>query len=236
MRLVRGRASERGTDRAVTGAMLTRSAETGEAAFRAWTPHRQVAFGRRDAHESGYERAKAAAADRGYPSVERSVGGRAVAYTGRTVAFAHAMPLDDARRGLDDRYEAAVDRVLAALSELGVGGEEGEPAESFCPGAHSVQCVGPDGPGKVAGVAQRVTSGGALVSGCLLVDERAELRDVLTAVYDALSVPFDPGSVGTVADAGGPDDPDAAVEALESVFAPAPSAVDDAAGLLNDTR
>jgi lipoate-protein ligase A len=215
MRLVRGRADTIHADRAATAAMLARAGETGEAAFRAWTPHRQVAFGRRDASAAGYEAACQAAADRDYAVVERSVGGRAVAYTGTTVAFAHALPLADARRGLTERYEAGVDGVRAALSDLGVDATPGEPSASFCPGDYSVRRR--DG-GKLAGIAQRVQSAAALVAGCVLVDDRTELVDVLDAVYDALDVPFDPASVGTVADAGGPRDPDRVCRALERTF------------------
>ncbi|MFC6725616.1 lipoate--protein ligase family protein, partial [Halobium palmae] len=57
------------------------------------------------------------------------------------------------------------------------------------------------------------------VAGCVLVAERDELRDVLSAVYGELGVAFDPMSVGTVADAGGPSDPEPVRAALEDVFA-----------------
>jgi hypothetical protein len=43
----------------------------------------------------------------------------------------------------------------------------------------------------------------------------SELIEVLRAVYDALSVPFDPESVGGVASAGGPDDPLQVARAVE---------------------
>jgi lipoate-protein ligase A len=219
MRLVRGRAATPEEDRAATAAMLSRAGDTGAEAFRAWTPHRQVAFGRRDTHADGYDRARRTAHDSGYTVVERSVGGRAVAYTGSTVAFAHALPLDDPRRGLSGRYEAGVDGVLVALHDLGVDAVRGEPAGSFCPGEHSVRLR--DG-GKVSGIAQRVQSNAALVAGCVLVDGRADLVDVLTPVYDALDVSFDPASVGTLAAAGGPEAPEQVCRALERAFLGAP--------------
>jgi lipoate-protein ligase A len=218
MRLVRGRATTPGDDRAATAAMFERAGATGEEAFRAWTPHRQVAFGRRDAREPGYEAACRAARERGYATVERSVGGRAVAYTGTTVAFAHALPLDDPRQGLTERYDAGVDGVVVALDTVGVETERGEPPGSFCPGEHSVQLADDERPGKVAGIAQRIRSDAALVAGCVLVADRHELVDVLSAVYCALDVPFDPASVGTVADAGEAIDPGAVCRALERAF------------------
>ncbi|WP_129112606.1 lipoate--protein ligase family protein [Halegenticoccus tardaugens] len=217
MRVIRGRAASREADRDVTAEMLRRTAETGTPAIRAWTPHRQVAFGRRDAHAAGYDRARRAAEERGFPPVERSVGGRAVAYTGETtLAFALAVPVEDLRVGLDERYEDATETVLRALRGLGADVEGGEPPASFCPGRHSLRA---DTGGKIVGIAQRVTQGAALVSGCVLVDEREELVDVLVAVYGALDVPFDPDSVGSVAAAGGPSDPEAVARAIEEGFA-----------------
>ncbi|MFB6101523.1 MAG: lipoate--protein ligase family protein [Haloplanus sp.] len=197
-------------DRDRTGAMLALTAETGEPAVRVWTPGRQVAFGRRDAAEPGYDRAVAAARDRGFETVERRVGGRAVAYTETTVAFAHTVPVGDVRSGLDDRYRATAARVRRALARLGVGTTPGEPPGSFCPGRHSLRAGG-----KVVGIAQRVRSDAALVAGCVVVADRAELVAVLDAVYDALDQPFDPGSVGSVAAAGGPSNPDRVARAVE---------------------
>jgi len=37
---------------------------------------------------------------------------------------------------------------------------------------------------------------------------------VLDPVYDALGVPFDPDTVGSVSTAGGPDDPERVIDAL----------------------
>lgn len=213
MRVLRGRAGTVDADRERTGAMLARTAETGEPAVRVWTPPRHVAFGRRDAAASGYDRAVAAARDRGFPPVERRVGGRAVAHTGSTVAFAHAVPVDDPRTGLTARYEAAVERVRRALATLGVDATAGEPADSFCPGSHSLRCDG-----KVAGVAQRVRSDAALVAGCVVVADREAFVGVLDPVYDALGQPFDPGSVGSVAAAGGPAETDAVAAAVEDAL------------------
>lgn len=214
MRVIRGREPTVEADRQATADMLAEAGETGVPAIRVWAPARQVAFGRRDSHAERYDEAKRAAEERGYHALERSVGGRAVAYTGETtLAFATAIPVDDMRQGLDQRYDDAVETVVAALETVGVAAERGEPPESFCPGDHSVQSGG-----KVSGIAQRVTKGAALVSGCVLVAEREELQDVLTPVYAALDVPFDPDSVGTVADAGGPDDPEAVARAIEDAF------------------
>lgn len=220
MRVIRGRAPSPAADRQATRELLDSVADTGVPAVRAWTPHRQVAFGRRDANEPGYGAARAAASERGFPPIERAVGGRAVAYTGTTVAFGSFEPADDGRTGITDRYEACVGVVLDALDSLGVDAWPGEPADAFCPGDYSVQACSSAGgrqtPGKLAGIAQRVTAGAALVSGVVVVSDRAAIRDVLVPVYDALGVPFDPDSIGSVAAAGGPDGAEQVARALES--------------------
>lgn len=202
MRVLRGRADDPETDRERTADLLDWVREAGEPAVRVWIPHRQVAFGRREARAEGYQRARAAATARGYRPLERGVGGRAVAYTGHsTLAFARIEPVEDMRRGMDDRYERLTDDVAGALADLGVAVERGEPSDAFCPGDHSLRR--PDG-GKVAGIAQRITRGAALTSGVLLGGESEELREVLGAVYGALDQPFDTDSVGSVAAGGDP--------------------------------
>lgn len=214
--LYRGRRATRETDRAATRAMVARAGETGEPAVRVWRPGRQLAFGRRDTRADGYDRARAAAADHEFPPVERSVGGRAVAYADTTLAFAHAVPTDERRTGLDDRYETAVTTVVEALTDCGASVTRGEPADAYCPGDYSVRAT--DG-GKVAGIAQRVRKGAALVAGSVTVAEQDPIRAVLTDVYEALGVAFDPASVGSVAAAGGPDDPTPVRRALETALA-----------------
>jgi len=215
VQVVRGRPSSLDADRAVLDAVTDQVAATGVPAVRAWTPHRQVAFGRRDTRADDYELACQRAEARGYPPIERSVGGRAVAYTGSTVAFAAVIPTTeaDSRQGLDARYEAATTGVVGALRSLGVPARRGEPDASFCPGAHSVQAHG-----KISGIAQRVRRDAAVVSGIVVVDAHEELAAVLDAVYGALDVPFDPTSVGSVARAGAPTPPDRVVDALYDSF------------------
>ena len=222
VRVYRGRASGPATDQAVTVDMLTETAETGVPAVRVWRPHRQVAFGRRDSHADGYEAAQAAASDRGYHPTERRVGGRAVAYTGRTLAIASTVPIEDIRRGMCDRYSEISETLVDALSDLGADVTRGEPNDAYCPGSHSVSSVDAAGEprGKLAGVAQRVQSGAALVAACLTVAEadESELRAVLGPVYEAINVSFDPASVGSVATAGGPDDPAVVRRAVEDAL------------------
>jgi octanoyl-[GcvH]:protein N-octanoyltransferase len=193
--------------------MLAEAGEHREPALRVWSPHRQLAFGRRDANEKGYDRAVAAAREHGFPPIERSVGGRAVAYTGTTLAFAHAMPIDDPRRGMTERYATATERVRDGLRTVGVDAERGEPAESFCPGDHSLSASG-----KLVGIAQRITASASVVSGVVIIDGHEEIAAVLSPVYEALSVPFDPGSVGSVERTSGDADPERVARAIEDAI------------------
>ncbi|ELZ53446.1 MULTISPECIES: lipoate--protein ligase family protein [Halorubrum] len=233
MRVYRGEFATPAADRAPTAEMLASAAE-GVPAVRVTAPPRQVAFGRRDARESGFDRAKRAARDAGFPVVERDVGGRAVAYTGSTLSFGVAVPTGEGRGSIDARYETATETLRDALRDLGADVVRGEPPESFCPGDHSLRVAGGRDPagsdaeaecgGKVAGLAQRVRADAALVAGVLVVSaaDPEAIAGVTEPVYEALGVPFDPGSVGSVADAGGPDDPDRVARAVEDAFVDGP--------------
>ena len=211
--VLRGRADTVAADREASRRLLEVAA-AGERAVRVWTPHRQVAFGRRDANRDGYDRARQAAQAHDFEPVERSVGGRAVAYDGETtLAFARAEPVGDLRSGIQDRYDALADELATALADLDVSVERGEPADAFCPGSHSLRL--PDGP-KVAGIAQRVTDDAALVAGILVVDGRAELAAVLADVYAALDLSLDGEAVGSVVDGDGSAGPERVRRTVES--------------------
>ncbi len=215
MRVLRGRADSVDADRERTDRMIERAAQTGQSALRVWTPHRHVAFGRRDANADGYDRARTLAREHGYPPVERRVGGRAVAYTGSTVAFSRAIPGAD-RTAIDARYADAIERVQDALATLGVDAREGEPDGAFCPGTHSLQARG-----KIAGLAQRVRRDVSVVGGIVVVRDHGAIADVLEPVYGALGIPFAPEAVGSITRAGGPDDPQAVCRALADTLADA---------------
>ncbi|RLM64078.1 lipoate--protein ligase family protein [Halorubrum sp. Atlit-26R] len=238
MRVYRGEFETPAADREPTADLLA-SAADGVPAVRVTAPPRQVAFGRRDGRESGFEAAKRAAEAAGFPPLERDVGGRAVAYTGSTLSFGVAVPTGDGRGSIDSRYETATETLRDALRDLGADVVRGEPRAAFCPGDHSLRVAGGErtadgaategaervgGGGKVAGLAQRVRADAALVAGVLVVSaaDPEPIARVTAPVYDALDVPFDPESVGSVADAGGPDDPEAVARAVEAAFVEGP--------------
>ena len=221
MHVVRGRPSVVEDDRSITPRLADLVADTSEPAIRAWTPPRQVAFGRRDATTDGFARARGLAVERGYTPVERGVGGHAVAYTGETVAFVFVTPDNGDRSGIQARYEHTTELLKRALERLGTQVSRGEPDAAYCPGDHSLQHHG-----KIAGLAQRVRRNVAIVGGCVTVREVDEhaITDVLVPVYDALGIEFNPASVGSVEGAGGSDDPERVTRSIETTFLGAHSA------------
>jgi len=211
MRVVRGRGDTIEADRALTADLREYAAEHGEPAVRVWRPEPQVAFGRRDLGAPGYDRARRIAREQGYSPVGRSVGGRAVAYHGSTVAFARTEPVDDPREGLQERYDRVAEALRDALETVGVEDvSTGEPDDAFCPGSHSLSAGG----SKLVGIAQRVTVDAALVAGIAIPRDRWPIAEVLAGVYDALDVPFDPNTVGSVNSAGGYGDPEVLADAI----------------------
>lgn len=215
MRLIEGTLADIDRDRAVTTSLTRLATDVDESVLRVWTPPRQLAFGRRDTTAEGYDRARRIAARHDYTPIERRVGGSAVAYTGDTVSFAYAVPTDDGRDGIDRRYRDVTETMLGAFRAVGARVASGEPTGSFCPGDYSVK-----GDGKIAGIAQRVRRDCALVGGCVIVRsaDREAIAAVLDPVYSALGIPFEPASVGSIAAAGGPDDADSVISALEAAF------------------
>lgn len=213
MYVFRGRVADPEDDRDATADMLAWTARNEEPTLRVWTPERQLAFGRRDVRADTYEEAARIAREAGFEPYERSVGGRAVAYTGTTVAFARAVPADDIRTGMNERYEDAATMIQRALWKLDVAAQRGEPADTFCPGDYSLSYNG-----KIAGIAQRVRKGAALVSGVILVDGHEEIAQLLDEVYPVLDVPFDPETVGSLELAGGVTDRDTVLETIESAL------------------
>lgn len=214
--MFRGRTDRPRTDREATGHLLDEASD-GRCCVRVWAPPRQVAFGRRDARESGYSDARRVSEEAGFSPIERDVGGRAVAYTGDTIAFAVATPRtgDVDSVGIHERYGWAMQTIRSALEAVGAEVATGEPPASFCPGDRSIRIAGG---GKLSGIAQRVRADAALVAGCLVVTraDASEIASVLSPVYDALGIRFDPDSVGSVAGAGGPGSPRTVAREVES--------------------
>lgn len=213
MQVLRGALDLPEADAEATRRLVDRVRRRGELGVRVWVPPKHVAFGRRDRRESGYERARSAAVARGYPTTERATGGRAIAFHDGVLAVVRAEPADPTAPAVDTRYQRLLRTLEAALDELGVDAERGEPPESFCPGTRSLSAGG-----KVAGLAQRVRREVAVVAAVIVVADADDLSAVLSPVYEALGVPFDPGSVGSLSAAGGPSASDAVRATVEAAL------------------
>lgn len=198
MRYLRGplpTSADPATDLALAHALLRR-ASRGEisATLRVYRPSGHVvAFGRRDTNRRGFADAAAACRDAGFTPVVRASGGRAVAHTRAALVVDHVSPDPLSPTGMDARFVEFGELFVEALRGLGIDARVGEVPGEYCPGAHSVNARGTT---KLVGTAQRLVRNGWLFSSVLIVDGAAVLRPLLSSVYDALELPFDPASVG----------------------------------------
>lgn len=177
---------------------------------------RHVGVTRRDAFRPGFAGAVRAAREEGYPVLVRSSGGGATAAASGTLGFSIIRPAkpDETNGGIEGRYEEAAALVLGAFARLGVRAEVGEVRDEFCPGDHSIRVGDREHGVKVVGIAQRVTRRATSVGGIVLVHGERELAAVLERVYAAMSLPFRPGSVGSLRQTGCAAEVEEVVEAL----------------------
>lgn len=173
-----------------------------------------VAFGRHDTLSRGYARAAAAARRHGFVPIERLAGGRAAVFHTGTLAFAWAIPTEDPRAGVIDRFEAMATIVHTALTALGADARIGELDGEYCPGAYSIHV----GDIKVMGVGQRLVRGAAHVGGVICVTDGGRIRSVLTSVYEELGLDWRPSTAGALEDVIGPLTVGAVSRAVRSAF------------------
>jgi octanoyl-[GcvH]:protein N-octanoyltransferase len=183
---------------AVSRALLERVA-AGElpATARISRPGRVVAFGRQDTVSPGYRDAVRAARAAGFEAVERLAGGRAAVYTAGALSFSRAAPDRDPTPRTRARFEEISDIVRGALARLGVDARVGEVPGEYCPGEFSVSA---GGRAKLAGIGQRLISGGAHVGAVIVVTGSEEVRSVLVPVYAALGLDWEPATAGSIED------------------------------------
>jgi lipoate-protein ligase A len=182
----------------VSEAVLRRVA-AGElgATVRIHRPARELAFSKQDRAAPGFERAVRAARAAGFEPVVRLAGGRAAAFHEGTLAIAWASPAERPVEGTRDRFELAAGLIAAALRDLGVDARVGEIPGEYCPGAWSVNAAGRT---KLAGIGQRLISGGAHIGAVVVVTGSALLRSALEPAYDALELDWKPATTGAVED------------------------------------
>jgi lipoate-protein ligase A len=160
-------------------------------------PAREVAFGRQDVASDGYPAAQEAARASGFAAVERLAGGRAAVFHEGTIAVARAYRDPEPPRHTYERFEEMAAIVAGALARLGIEARVGEVPGEYCPGAYSVNAAGAR---KLAGIGQRMIRGGAHVGIVVVASGSDAIRNVLTPVYEALELEWDPATAGSAAD------------------------------------
>ena len=204
-------------DTAVSRALLQRVSSGFEPeTLRLFRPGPIVAFGPQDVRAQGYKAAVQATRDEGFHAVNRLAGGRAAVFHEGTIAFAWTIPDADPRARVWERFDETAEIMAAALRSLGVDARIGEVPGEYCPGKHSVNARGAK---KLMGVGQRTISRAAHVGGVLVVSGSKRIRDVLTPVYDALDLDWDPEATGSVEDELGTGDFEAVKKAVLDEFA-----------------
>jgi octanoyl-[GcvH]:protein N-octanoyltransferase len=185
-------------DTAVSHAILRRVSDGLEpATLRLHRPGSIVAFGPKDRHSQGYERAIALAAEWGFGSVQRLAGGRAAVFDEQTIAFSWAIPDASPAERIEERFVELGAIMAAAFRDLGVDARVGEVPGEYCPGQHSVNARGER---KLVGVGQRLVARAAHVGGVVVVGGSDRVRDVLVPVYEALGIAWDPATTGSLED------------------------------------
>jgi octanoyl-[GcvH]:protein N-octanoyltransferase len=160
-------------------------------------PGREVAFGRQDLANPGYEAAADAARAAGFAAVERLAGGRAAVFHEGTIAIARAYSDPEPPKRTYARFEEMAELIAATLRSFGVDARVGEVPGEYCPGAYSVNARGA---AKLAGIGQRMIRGGAHMGGVVVASGGREIADVLVPVYEALDLDWDPSTSGSVAE------------------------------------
>jgi octanoyl-[GcvH]:protein N-octanoyltransferase len=158
-------------------------------------PGTTVAFAKRDAVAPGYDDAVRAAREHGFEATLRLAGGRAAIFHDGTMEIGHAVPDDEPRADIHDRFRRTAERLARALATLGVDARVGEIAGEYCPGRYSVNARGAV---KLAGIGQRVVAGGSHTGVVLVIDGEQRINEVLEPVYAALGLDWEPAASGSV--------------------------------------
>jgi lipoate-protein ligase A len=169
--------------------------------LRLYRPGPTMAFGQRDTRLPRFEAARDASLALGFEPVVRKAGGRAAAYHEGTLIVDHIEPAAEAMVGHRHRFEVFGELYAEVLRGLGVDARVGEIPGEYCPGEYSVHGVPRNAPPvKLVGTAQRVVAGAWLFSSVIVVSDAAPVRKVLTEVYRALELPFEPSTAGAADD------------------------------------
>lgn len=182
-------------------ALLAEAASGGPETLRLFRVEPCVAFGPADERAVGYAHALEIARVEGFEAVPRVEGGRAIAADAGTLGLAWTIPGDDARARIRPRFSFLAAVLAEALRTLDIDARVGPVRGEYCAGDFSVNARDAV---KLAGLGQRVTARGAHLGASIVVDGASRLCGVLTGVYGALDLDWEPASLGSVtSEAGG---------------------------------
>lgn len=156
-----------------------------------------LAFSRQDRASPGFAPAERAARELGFEPVLRLAGGRAAAFHEETLACGWAVPDRRPTARTTERFRELAELLGDVLRRLGVDARVGEVPGEYCPGAWSVNARGRT---KLVGIGQRLVAGGAHRGAVIVVGGSDRVRDVLTPVYEALELAWNPATAGSVED------------------------------------
>ena len=183
-------------DQALSRSLLDRVAhEELDGALRIWKPVPVLALSRLDELRDGAAVARELASAAGFEAITRISGGHAVVLGNGSlcVGIAEAAATFERTR---DRYERLTAAVIDALQAVGIDAEQGELEGEWCPGAWSVRSGGV----KLAGLAQRAIKGGGWAEAVIELAPDPTARDLLGQVYEALELPLDQTTIGSVSE------------------------------------
>ncbi|MGZ4248167.1 MAG: lipoyl protein ligase domain-containing protein [Solirubrobacteraceae bacterium] len=189
-------ASDAALDVAVSHALLNRAARKGFGSLRLWRPlSPALSVGRLDVRHPRLDEVLALARAAAVTPVRRLAGGHAATLDSGCLClgWAQAHPrLEESSA----RYELIAGALVEALGALDVQSSLGESPGEWCPGAWSVQ--GPSG--KLAGLAQRVVSGGAWCEALIVIRAAPELRALARQAHRVLDLEWGESAQGELAE------------------------------------
>ena len=126
--------------------------------------------------------------------VRRLAGGHAATLDSGCLCLAWAQPHPRLEES-GARYELIAEAIVDALDALGVASSLGESPGEWCPGAWSVHGRS----GKLAGLAQRVISGGAWCEALIVIHAAPQLRVLAKQVHEVLGLDWSDSAQGEIA-------------------------------------
>ncbi len=160
-------------------------------------PGPTAAFSGRDRLRPRFAGARAVAETHGFLAITRPVGGHLAVYGNGALVLHHWARHPDPRGHIRQRFALMGDAIAESLRALGVDARVGQVPGEYCDGTFSVNV---SGRAKLVGTGQRIVPAGFLFSAVVMVHSADPARQALTAAYELLDLPFDPATVGCVAD------------------------------------